>query len=1026
MRSAHNDGFGHVQARLEDLLSDAVTAYFSIDPPPADCAQFVGEALMEASIQGEAGTGSTRLAERLKVLVQARSEGAAWTNARREQQEEIRAAAAQLRKDHASRPPRWLVDAAQTELAERAMELQAMAGSSQADVARALADEETRAGRPLAPPERVTLTLSGRARMPQQARVLGTYTALPHAVHGRRAFSKEDNTRVLLSWDPEATQTAGGGDNNASDLRSGQGSWVVWLHPEPCEKGMGEEGLGKQQGEQEGEQQNGQEGKQQNEHEGEKRDTEPREPRERLLFVHGEADDPSRATGVWCMPGQRGYYKRPGIRCYRAETREAERSLRETLKAELLQLGQWQLLASAELVRRDAEAAATARVPSLRALGGRLQAIREAVVQPPLATAPPSEQRGAAVASLRQSLRAAQALVGEAQAAIDGVAIALPATSRAGYLRSLRQLLGMPPASGTWEDDWTALRADKLNVSVSSIRAKDGGLEASKAANAADIEQLVSSGWPRDDATATICLLETFPNELAKALRKRNPTYARSTFALHDAICRAALRQHTSDASPTPPTLYMNLRSQLGTSLVSGDPGWADLLVADRTGFRGLSSSVAIAEAHCDPRCFNEAGYCKRLTGEEGVSFMPVGGDVVAFESRPKDELGLHAAVMLTETRGTFPPNTLFRLKEVVAPGEWVAPGGVRPAQRLLVVTATYQRPHDATNDGGDGGKLCGASSTLSYGAKDQYIRGLDDILAKPILSMEQEFDRELSWRDWKGATHSLREAWAYVTGPARRTEGCTPGVRDASHDGKTPAEFLAAANSHIADRRAAGHGTSLAACDALLTLDEVLAVRLYSGPAYDPINGFLRQVAGLSGRYREAIARHAEVTFTATIGHLCRAVRKLAAVATHEEAAQPLWRGVRGELPRSFWAADETGVIAAVDMAFMSTSRHERTPIEYMGGGANVLWELRPQTESDSAYHRGADISMLSQFEGEREVLFPPCTMLEVKRAPGSAAEAPRTETAAAHGDARTLQVYEEAVGEKAFMRIVVLPHFL
>ena len=78
--------------------------------------------------------------------------------------------------------------------------------------------------------------------------------------------------------------------------------------------------------------------------------------------------------------------------------------------------------------------------------------------------------------------------------------------------------------------------------------------------------------------------------------------------------------------------------------------------------------------------------------------------------------------------------------------------------------------------------------------------------------------------------------------------------------------------------------------------VDEVLAVRLYSGPAYDPINGFLRQVAGLSGRYREAIARHAEVTFTATIGHLCRAVRKLAAVATHEEAAQPLWRGVRGE----------------------------------------------------------------------------------------------------------------------------------
>lgn len=103
--------------------------------------------------------------------------------------------------------------------------------------------------------------------------------------------------------------------------------------------------------------------------------------------------------------------------------------------------------------------------------------------------------------------------------------------------------------------------------------------------------------------------------------------------------------------------------------------------------------------------------------------------------------------------------------------------------------------------------------------------------------------------------------------------------------------------------------------------------------------------------------------------------------MATHEEAAHLLWRGVRGELPRSFWAADETAVIAAVDMAFMSTSRHERTPIEYMGGGANVLWELRPQTESDSAYHRGADISMLSQFAAEAEVLFPPCTMLVIDR---------------------------------------------
>jgi len=120
-------------------------------------------------------------------------------------------------------------------------------------------------------------------------------------------------------------------------------------------------------------------------------------------------------------------------------------------------------------------------------------------------------------------------------------------------------------------------------------------------------------------------------------------------------------------------------------------------------------------------------------------------------------------------------------------------------------------------------------------------------------------------------------------------------------------------------------------------------------------------------------------LTFSATVGHLCRAIRKLAAVATEEEAKKPLLRGVRGELPRTFWVPDANNMICAVDMAFMSTSQRRETPISYLGEGNNVLWELRPAVQSDVAFHRGADISMLSQFKEEEEVLFPPCTMLEV-----------------------------------------------
>ena len=42
-------------------------------------------------------------------------------------------------------------------------------------------------------------------------------------------------------------------------------------------------------------------------------------------------------------------------------------------------------------------------------------------------------------------------------------------------------------------------------------------------------------------------------------------------------------------------------------------------------------------------------------------------------------------------------------------------------------------------------------------------------------------------------------------------------------------------------------------------------------------------------------------------------------------------------------------------------------------------MWLWQPREQSDDAFHRGADISMLSQFKEEEEVLFPPCTMLEV-----------------------------------------------
>lgn len=214
-----------------------------------------------------------------------------------------------------------------------------------------------------------------------------------------------------------------------------------------------------------------------------------------------------------------------------------------------------------------------------------------------------------------------------------------------------------------------------------------------------------------------------------------------------------------------------------------------------------------------------------------------------------------------------------------------------------------------------------------------------------------------------------------------------------------------------------------------------MLAIRLYSGPAYQPINAFLRNVSKVHGQFREQLARHASLTFAATTRHIINGIRKLSAVATPEEASAPLWRGVRGELPRSFWLPDETGTIVATETAFMSTSAERETAVRYMAGegASNLLWCLHCGPESDTGYHRGADITLLSQFSDEQEWLFPPLTMMEVT--PGGRREvAPRDLKAAANAllDFRKEVIAGKAAGVlveesgKAFVCVDAIPTFV
>ena len=89
------------------------------------------------------------------------------------------------------------------------------------------------------------------------------------------------------------------------------------------------------------------------------------------------------------------------------------------------------------------------------------------------------------------------------------------------------------------------------------------------------------------------------------------------------------------------------------------------------------------------------------------------------------------------------------------------------------------------------------------------------------------------------------------------------------------------------------------------------------------------------------------------------------------------VFRGISGRvLPEQFWQPNEFGVKGGIESAFMSTTSDRAVAVQYAGGGgAGFVFEIQ-----QGMVDRGADISWLSQYPHEREILFAPLTGLEVQ----------------------------------------------
>jgi len=265
--------------------------------------------------------------------------------------------------------------------------------------------------------------------------------------------------------------------------------------------------------------------------------------------------------------------------------------------------------------------------------------------------------------------------------------------------------------------------------------------------------------------------------------------------------------------------------------------------------------------------------------------------------------------------------------KDLPAPGatnhpfvEWPT---IEVNQPLVTCFATFLAGRDkAEGEEEVIGKTTTTQEYLEYGQRKNWARGMEDIVNNPSITMEQEFLRNDEWVSFDRVSYFGKQEWDYVVHEvARKRE-----KRDKGNEGKTLDTFLKDANDTLWNRFQGKRKENPGMIDQFVPLlkEEVIAVRLYSGPAFQPINTFLREVAKLSREWRIKLAKDPTRTYAATIRWLLSAIRKMS-IGT---PVSRLFRGVKGELPPTFDQRDSKGIISAVDYGFMSTSTTKKVPL--------------------------------------------------------------------------------------------------
>jgi hypothetical protein len=247
---------------------------------------------------------------------------------------------------------------------------------------------------------------------------------------------------------------------------------------------------------------------------------------------------------------------------------------------------------------------------------------------------------------------------------------------------------------------------------------------------------------------------------------------------------------------------------------------------------------------------------------------------------------------------------------------------------------------------------VLGEPVIAALGLEDYMKQGFADYWVHPnsceeaLAAIEKEFRTH--------GTDEDREWFEYITKCAASERVCAQGIRDHNRKSYVLADFAASKEATIAH----------------LNLAHVLALRLYTSPAFKslniPLRTYKRDAEGNVLRPPEMNAPH---SFPITVLYIREAISKL-------RAAESIL-GTQGDL-QVMWRGNKDLVVSkdhlsrgGVETSIISTSLSLETAVRYSFSERPVIFKIITR----SFMERGAFLEWVSVFPGERECCFPPLT---------------------------------------------------